>query len=320
MLVKLAAGPLALLIAAGSWLFYYDFRAFGSPTTLPYTVDRNAYAITLYSIWQQGRPEPYYRHLVMRQFYTGIEPSNYRASRTLMGAVPEHLVLAALDIEFFAGIALFPLLVMTPWALSDRRNRFLVVCLSVLLLGMSVQVFGIPHYIAPFTAALYAIGLQSARHLGVWGPGNKGYGRAIVRVSVLVCILMAGLRPFDHVLNCAVANWPSLEGLVAWYGPDHFGAERACLERKLELLPGAQLVLVRYATGHDPLDEWVYNGADINGSKVIWAREMDAASNQDLFRYYKDRKVWLVEPDQSPVEIQPYPGTEMANGQPNRKM
>jgi hypothetical protein len=256
----------------------------------------------------------------MRQFYTGIELNNYLASRTLMGAVREHLVLAALAIEFFVGIALLPFLIMVPWAVRDRRTRFLVLCLMVLLLGMSVQIFGIPHYMSPFTAALYALGLQSARHLWVWRPGGMGSGRAIVRASVLVCVLMAGLRPFDRALRFPVANWPSLDGLMGWYGPDHFGAERAGVEKELEALPGEQLVLVRYAASHNPLDEWVYNGADIDGSKVVWAREMDATDNQELLRYYKNRKVWLVEPDQSPVVVVPYPGTETANGQPQQKM
>jgi hypothetical protein len=60
----------------------------------------------------------------------------------------------------------------------------------------------------------------------------------------------------------------------------------------------------------------VYNGADIDGSKVVWAREMDAADNLELMRYYGDRKVWLVEPDAMPAGIEPYEdsGVSGANG------
>ena len=63
----------------------------------------------------------------------------------------------------------------------------------------------------------------------------------------------------------------------------------------------------RYSPRHNPFDEWVYNGADIDGSKVIWAREMDAANNLELIRYYRDRRVWLVEPDSTPSAVSPYP-------------
>ena len=63
---------------------------------------------------------------------------------------------------------------------------------------------------------------------------------------------------------------------------------------------------------HNPLDEWVYNLADIDGSKVVWAREMDTTDNLELIHYYRDRKVWLVEPDAMPARIVPYPAAETA--------
>ena len=68
-LVRCAAAPLALIVAAGVWMGYYDYRAFGSPLTLPYTVNRNMYAMAPYFIWQSQRPEPAYRHEVIRHFY-----------------------------------------------------------------------------------------------------------------------------------------------------------------------------------------------------------------------------------------------------------
>ena len=72
-------------------------------------------------------------------------------------------------------------------------------------------------------------------------------------------------------------------------------------------MPGGQLILVRYAPDHSSLDEWVYNQPDIDHAKIIWAREMDAKNNQELITYYKDRKVWLVQPDNDPVTLLPYP-------------
>jgi hypothetical protein len=79
------------------------------------------------------------------------------------------------------------------------------------------------------------------------------------------------------------------------------------VEAQLEALPGPQLAIVRNGHPHDYQDEWVYNAADIENSKVIWAREMDPADNLELLRYYRDRTVWLVEPDAEPVRVTPYP-------------
>jgi len=50
----------------------------------------------------------------------------------------------------------------------------------------------------------------------------------------------------------------------------------------------------------------VYNGAEIDTAKVLWARELDAAQNAKLFAYYKDRQIWLVEPDLDNSEVVPY--------------
>jgi hypothetical protein len=36
---------------------------------------------------------------------------------------------------------------------------------------------------------------------------------------------------------------------------------------------------------------------------------MSSADNQELFNYYRDRDVWLAEPDAMPARLSPYPGT-----------
>jgi hypothetical protein len=84
------------------------------------------------------------------------------------------------------------------------------------------------------------------------------------------------------------------------------GPQRARILASLEALPDRHLVIVRYQPHHDPLQEWVYNGADIDGSKVVWARDMGAAKNQELIDYYKDRRAWLVEADEKQVRGTPY--------------
>ena len=70
-------------------------------------------------------------------------------------------------------------------------------------------------------------------------------------------------------------------------------------------MPGPQLAIVAYAP-HHMLNDWVYNAADIDKSKVIWARQMDPASDRELLNYYKGRQAWLVEPDCNPPRISPF--------------
>jgi hypothetical protein len=75
------------------------------------------------------------------------------------------------------------------------------------------------------------------------------------------------------------------------------GRPRSEVQQALAKLPGRQLAIVRYAPSHDPHREWVYNAADIDAAKVVWARDMSREKNRELLRYFEGRTVWLVEPD-----------------------
>jgi hypothetical protein len=172
---------------------------------------------------------------------------------------------------------------------------------------MVIEIFLVPHYLAPFTAAFYAIGIQGMRHMRVWRPGGQPAGLAMVRLNVSICFILAGLRLFPGPLHLGLPEWPVSSWSDKWYGPDHFGTERARVASSLDQLPGPQLVIVRYSPRHNPLDEWVYNDPDVDNSKVVWAREMDEAHNMELMNYYANRKVWLVEPDSLPAVVLPYP-------------
>ena len=312
-LMRRAAFPLALIIAGGCWLGYYDYRAFGSPTTLPYTVNRAAYAVAPYYIWQSQRPMPVYRHDVLRRFYYENEVPAYKDVHKLSGFIPAVIIKVARSFLFFGGLALLPPLIMLRRVFLDRRIRFLLLSVGVLCVGMLIQIFLIPHYLAPFTAVFYAIGLQAMRHMRVWNPGGKPVGRAFLRLTAVSCLLMIGFRLYAGPLHLKMAEWPASEWSGTWYGPALYGTERAHLQSKLEQLDGQELVLVRYAVDHNPLDEWVYNNADIDGSKVIWAREMSDANNAELFRYYNHRHAWLVEPDTHPQDLIPYPAAPLNN-------
>jgi hypothetical protein len=304
-LARMAVLPLALVVGAVCWLGYYDYRNFGSPTTLPYTVDRATYAIAPYFVWQKPRPEPHYRHGSIRAFYEQEARYFYPASSA--GAfLKGRLLMAAGEARFFCGLALLPVLLSIPSALRDRRIRFLSLSILVLFIGFVPAGYLVPHYLAPFTAALYGIGIQGMRHLRIWRRDAGSPGLSLLRMSILICAVIAVLRPFDRLLGMPVNGLQSSDWNFTWYGPDHFGTERADMEQRLEEMPGKQLALVRYDRAHLPMNEWVYNSADINTSKVIWALDMGPIDNQELIRAYSDRTAWIIEPDQTPTGLAAY--------------
>ncbi len=91
---------------------------------------------------------------------------------------------------------------------------------------------------------------------------------------------------------------------------DGWGNQRAQLLEQLSRAGGRHLVIVRYGQRHSVHDEWVYNAADIDAATVVWARAMDAVQDQQLIGYFHDRRIWLLEPDESTAHLMPYPARE----------
>ena len=82
-------------------------------------------------------------------------------------------------------------------------------------------------------------------------------------------------------------------------GSDRYvqNAKHAVIEERLAKQPGEHLVLVRYGPRHEFYEELVYNRADIDGSKVIWARSLGAEKDRELMQHYSDRTAWMLEED-----------------------
>jgi hypothetical protein len=81
---------------------------------------------------------------------------------------------------------------------------------------------------------------------------------------------------------------------------------RKTVERQLAAMPGEHLVLVRYSKDHNSGEEYVYNDADIDHAKTVWAREIPGMDPGPLFSYFPNRDVWVYEPDADDESVSPY--------------
>jgi len=294
-LVSRVVVPITLVLTAGGTLTaYYNYRVTGKPLTMAYQLNRQFYAPSSYFIWQGPRPEPIYNHVVMRRFYDS-EFHFYQQGRTLAGFLRHAEFKTVFCWTFFLGPALTISLIMLPRVFRDRRMKFACLAGAVFLLGLAVEIWTYPHYFAPATGLLYLLLVQCVRHLRFMRWRGKPVGLAMARAIPLICCAMIVLR-VAAVMAAAQIEQPWPRGDLA----------RASLLHKLETLPGEQLVLVRYAPTHNFDHEWVYNAADIDGSKVVWARDMGTENNRELLQYYPNRRAWLVEPDTAPSKATPY--------------
>jgi len=290
------AVPIALILTAAAMGtgYYYD-RVTGSPLTMAYQVNRNTYSRAQYFLWQTPRPEPVYHHALMQRFYDD-EFQYFQEGRTPSGFLLHSLDKTWTFWKLYLGPILSIPLLAFPWILHDRKMRFPLFASAVFLLGLAVETFYYGHYFAPATGLLYLVLLQCMRHLRFWVWRGKPVGAALVRAVPLLCCGMMILR-----VTAVIAH-----GQIEPAYP-RGNLSRGAILRTLETLSGQQLVLVRYAKNHIPEHDWVYNAADIDGSKVVWAWDMGEPSNRELLQYFKNRNVWLVEPDESPPRLSAYP-------------
>ena len=96
----------------------------------------------------------------------------------------------------------------------------------------------------------------------------------------------------------------------AWFHvhqpPNEFASRRAELVRRLQASPGRHLVIVRDGPNSSIHHDWVYNEADIDAARIVWARSMSPTADRPLLEYFRDREVWLLLADETPVQLTPY--------------
>ena len=153
-----------------------------------------------------------------------------------------------------------------------------------------------PHYAAPALGLSVVLLLCSIRYVGTLRWQGKRVGRFLVRGAIVVAFVWPLLL---------LVVWPKLKKDM----PDQAQAQvqvRASVLATLKASGGRHLLIVRYAPDHVVHDEWVYNEADIDGAPVVWARDRGGPENLELLDYFRDRQIWLIEPDKPNAKPVPY--------------
>lgn len=282
----------AVLIPVAAFMLYFNARVTGNPLQLPYQLHERQYAVANNFAWSADNPEPVYHHTVMRTLWGKINVDQAKEMRANLAST--YLVkLASMYGFFFCFYPLFIPALIWPYPLQTPRARWGVFLLAGGLVAM-VPVVGFQyHYAAAILPLVYLRFLQSVDRLRGWKPNGKAVGLALAAALIALIPIQ-----FGHDLWKLIAEGADVPPMAQPYHD---------VVRRLEALPGRHLVLVRYAPGHDVFQEWVYNRADIDAARIVWAREMSAAEDAALIQYFHARSIWLLEPDQHPLKLTRYP-------------
>jgi len=281
----------ATLLAMTAFMSYYNWRVTGNPLLLPHTLNVRTYHTAPMFIWQHAKPPRQYNNAQFEDFYNDFEREEYHTTFIDFKSVSWLKVTRYTTTYSWMGILL--IVSWLPFAFLDRRMRLLSLSFFLCVPGLFAVVWSNSHYVAPLTCLFFALIVQAIRHLRTVRIAGRPIGIALSWATM-------ALLAFD--IGGAVAHrscdpiWWTCQGDVS----------RAAIQKKLENTAGRHLVIVRYGEDHNIHDEWVYNGAEIDGAKVLWARELAAEQNQKLFECFKDRQIWLVTPDTDNTYLEPY--------------
>jgi hypothetical protein len=300
------AMPLVVLVAlpAIGLTLAQNKQVTGSWMILPYMLSRDQYGVPTTFTFQ---PSP-----IPHRELTTEQQLDYKVQVLVHGEDPEtlrtYVERLGQRVRFYRFFFLSPLYLALPaFLLTLREWRFVWLVLTLLFfaLGANFYPYFYPHYVAAATCLFILVSVTALDRLSRLKIREWPAGQQVARMVIFLCtahfLFWYGLHAFE---NEELAR--ALTPYETWDLSNHSDPEgRIAVNQQLAQFPGRQLVFVRYWPQHQ-FKEWVHNAADIDGARVIWARDLGAAENEKLQRYYPDRTVWLLEPDAKPVRLTAY--------------
>ena len=290
-LLRITAPALLLTGAALGGLGVYLKAVTGSPFVTAYHISQKTYGWPMALAWTPP-PRIENRHIEMANYYA------YEVGEHEKVAEPINFVeYFTLHIEeywrfFFGPVLTIPLIMLG--ACGDAGK-----CYS--------RVW--PEPSPPFcwkaprrriiwrrTAVLIAILVECCRHLQA----------ARIRILPLlpaVMVLVLALR-----IGAEQAGLPYTQKLnfQTWCCRVEGNQNKPRIMAELAKTPGNHLVFVKAKTDPHNLFQWIYNGADIDGSRFVWARDLGDAENAQLAASMTGRRVWMVDPNVEPATLTAY--------------
>jgi hypothetical protein len=289
---RTVALPVAsFLLLTAAFMALYNWNLTGNILLFPHSLNVRTYHSEPTYLFEPTKPPLQYHNQQFEDFYNGWARDEF--DHTWNGVL---CVTWLKTVRYFSAFTWWGLLVALPglwFAIRDRQMRLPWIMLGFLGVATYLVVWSNSHYAAPATCVVILLILQSLRHLRVMRWKHWRWGAILARTSILLLLVDTASAVIRK--DCDTFLW-TCQGDIS----------RLVIQRKLESLPGKHLVMVRYSDDHNIHDDWVFNAADIDSSKVVWAREISPEQDAKLFAYFQNRKVWLVTPDTDNTYLEPY--------------
>lgn len=306
LLKRVAIPASAVLLPIFACLGYMNWRTTGKPLLAPYQLNLMDQHMTRPFFWQRpANPFPSYDYAAMANFYRDWEMNWWRSTH---GSVRGFSLFVADKLNMLYWPIVWPLGIAAVLGcflcFKQPNRRFLPIAAMLFGLGLGVETYQLlPKYAATAWGLVILLSIYGLRSMNLWKRRALG--------SLPTCRAAALFLPSALAL-CTVGLFLAGSHEMKVNHWERWWTARQQLLEALSRLPGKQLVVVRYSKTHLPYEEWVYNRSDVDSAKVVWARD-SSQGDTELLRYFRNRTIWLLEPDGSFPSIMRYPGSDAGN-------
>lgn len=291
-LLRIAVPALVVTGAALAGLGVYLKAVTGSPFVSAYQVSQKTYGWPLALAWIPAHPVQH-RHLEMANYYAFEVGQRENVSNPI--DFVEYFVLHVQEYWrfFFGPVLTIPLLMVGGvW----RRRKMLFAGAIGGIGAILLESGATPHYLAPAAAVLIAILVECCRHLQA----------ARIRILPLLPAVMGLVLALRIGAEQAGIPYTQKLNFQTWCCRVEGNQNKPRIMAQLAKTPGNHLVFVKPKTDAHNLFQWIYNGADIDGSRFVWARDLGDAENARLAGSMAGRTVWMVDPNVEPATLTAY--------------
>jgi hypothetical protein len=313
----------AVLVAGIIGLAYYNQAVTGSWQRSPYGLHLQQYfrqGVFLFSPQRVPDRLPLSR---VARFYeaNSFEPKHgvrliARAAVNAYARLPASIE-AALGVLPIARLSdrepyralLFWLLLLVMTSLTQRWMLFCLGTVVLVVAGESLVWWWYPHYASPIVPIVLAAMAMALRRLSRLARAPRAWQRRVPG-AIALCAAMFTTLPVIFGSTLDDIRSGRLSAQASDTSPQEKAARnlraRSAMRMQLEQRGGTHLVFVRYADEFSLHIEWVYNSADLDGAKVIFAHDLGARRNAALIAAYAGRSIWIASVSDTQQPLMPY--------------
>lgn len=264
----------------GAFLLHYNQVVTGDAWTFPYALHDQRYLTVPVILWQKFTPATEWTNYLLGKFYS-VTMADFLKVDWQLESVTHFLAASYKKLECFAAfypnIALMPVFLLGMIAIWKTKDRALLIgvfatgVFTICSTSCWVSSYGL-HLMGPLVLA----SVFGFRSLFSWHRNFQREGGRIA-LSLVVAVLISYPLVFS-LRRCFNGTY--------YQKIDSFNEVRETLNQ----IPGKLILFVNYEDFSMSAVDWVYNPADIDSARVVWARDLGKKKNQELVDYYGDRE------------------------------